>query len=588
MNLFGRLYLVLFLIIEFGCSKEQPSENNVQPNVILIMTDDMGYGDLGYHDNPYIETPNLDALAKQSVEFSNFYVSPVCAPTRASLLTGRYNIRTGVFDTYSGGAIMASNEITIAESLSEAGYKTGLFGKWHLGDSYPSRPQDQGFQESVWHLSGGIGQVGDVFNYYAADSSYFDPILFKNGEQFKSKGYCSDVYTNEAIDFIENNKDQPFFAYVSYNAPHTPLQVPREYLDKYEDLAFDSTYYASREIYEHKMSPQDLNAAKRVYAMVSNIDDNVGNLLTSLKEHNLWDNTIVVFMTDNGPQQWRYTGGFRGRKGQVREGGIHVPFYMKMPNSKTKTIKTAAAHIDVMPTLLELCKVEQNVKSDFDGQSLVSQIFEEHVIQKRSLFFEWQRSYPEKYRNMAVISENYKLIGNTQEDSNISEFELYDLQKDPFESKNIIKENSETALELRDELNAWYEDIMSSENIKNTPRIIIGSEHERHTILNRNDARGMQLIWAQDDMYVRWDLHIIEKGKYKMKIHFRNPIEHPGDLVVRIGTQNFTFRNESINTKTITYDEVVLNAGKVALESWYYMGWGNGRLTPFYVELIKV
>ena len=578
--------MLLFVIV--GCSNQSDKDIVDRPNVILIMADDMGYGDLGYHDNPYIQTPNLDALAEGSVNFKNFYVSPVCAPTRASLLTGRYSIRTGVFDTYSGGAIMASNEITLAESLTEAGYRTGLFGKWHLGDSYPSRPQDQGFQESVWHLSGGIGQVGDVFNYYAADSSYFNPVLYKNGEQFKSNGYCSDVYTNEAISFIEKQKEQPFFAYVSYNAPHTPLQVPQEYLDKYEQLTFDSTYYASRGIYEHEISENDLEAAKKVYAMVTNIDDNVGKMIQSLKTNNLWDNTIVIFMTDNGPEQWRYTGGFRGKKGRVREGGIHVPFYMKLPENKIQHVETRSAHIDVMPTLLELCNVKQKNKSEFDGLSLVPQIYENKPSPERSLFFEWQRSFPEKYRNMTVISDDFKLIGNTTDGADIEAFELYNLKNDPFEASNIVSKNTSKALELRNQLDAWYEDIMNSDNIINIPATIIGTEYETHTILNRNDARGMQLIWAQDDMYVRWDLDIAKEGKYKVNIHFRNQINDPGDLMLRVGNQNFTLQNSKTDTRTLTYDEVLLKEGKASLEAWYYMGWGKGYITPFYIELIAL
>jgi arylsulfatase len=588
MKFFKQVSLLILLFIIVSCSN-QPNKDIVdRPNIILIMADDMGYGDLGYHDNPYIHTPNLDVLAGESVNFKNFYVSPVCAPTRASLLTGRYSIRTGVFDTYSGGAIMAANEITIAESLEESGYKTGLFGKWHLGDSYPSRPQDQGFQESVWHLSGGIGQVGDVFNYYAADSSYFNPVLYKNGKQFKSNGYCTDVFTSEAINFIEQNKEDQFFAYVSYNAPHTPLQVPQEYLDKYQHLTFDSTYYKSRGIYEHKKSKNDLNAAKKVYAMVSNIDDNVGRIIQSLKSNNLWDNTIVIFMTDNGPEQWRYTGGYRGKKSMVREGGIHVPFFMKLPETNFKQVDAVSAHIDVMPTLLELCDVKQINKSKFDGLSLVSHILENKHLPKRTLFFEWQRGYPEKYQNMAVFKDNFKLIGDVKEAANINQFELYNLKEDPYEATNIVNKNSLKAIELKNELDMWYEDIMASENILNMPTITVGTEHERHTILNRNDARGMQFIWAQDDMYVRWDLNIVKEGKYKVNVHFKNPIKDPGELVLRVGRQNFSINNTKTETRTITYDEVLLKQGKASLEAWYYKGWGKGYLTPFYVELIAL
>lgn len=578
--------LVLFLMLL--SITQLFSQGESKPNVIIIMTDDMGYGDMGYHGNPDINTPTLNTLAKESVEFSNFYVSPVCAPTRASLMTGRYNIRTGVFDTYSGGAIMASNETTMAEVFRDNGYATGIFGKWHLGDSYPSRPQDQGFTTSIWHLSGGIGQVGDVFNYYEHDRSYFDPVLFKNGEKFQSKGYCSDVYTDEAISFIKEQGDTPFFTYLSFNAPHTPLQVPESYYNKYKNKSIDPDKFRDKGAYTHDMSEGDINAAKKVYAMVENIDDNIARLINSLKEQNLYDNTIIVFLTDNGPQQNRYTGGFRGRKGQVREGGIHVPFYIKLPKSnlKKKKIKTPTAHIDVLPTLAELCTIKLQSTLELDGQSLAKTILNNEAIGKRPLFFEWQRSYPEKYRNMSVIYNNYKLIGNSEDTNDLGKFELYHLEKDPFEAINISKENTRIVSELKSKLDDWYNDIMKSENILNSPRIIVGSDKEKHTILNRNDARGMQLIWDDDRMHVRWDLNVIEAGNYDIICHFRKPIPDTGDMVIRMGVQNFTKKITEKNVQTIKYDDVRLNKGTYALDGWYWSRW-QVHYTPFYIELIK-
>ena len=223
----------LLALISLSCQKKQAS---TPPNVILIITDDQGYGDLGIHNNPNIITPAIDAFARQSIRFNNFHVSPVCAPTRSSLMTGRYSLRTGVRDTYNGGAIMAASEFTIAEMLKKVNYTTGIFGKWHLGDNYPSRPSDQGFDESLIHLAGGIGQVGDFTNYFKMKTSYFDPVLWHNNKQKAYEGYCSDIFTNNAIDFIEKNQDQPFFCYLSFNAPHTPLQVPDKYYQMYKDI----------------------------------------------------------------------------------------------------------------------------------------------------------------------------------------------------------------------------------------------------------------------------------------------------------------------------------------------------------------
>ncbi|MBT8301325.1 MAG: arylsulfatase, partial [Maribacter sp.] len=304
------------------------AQENQPPNVIIIITDDQGYGDLGITGNPHVKTPSIDAFAMESIRFNNFYVSPVCAPTRASLMTGRYSLRTGIRDTYNGGAIMATNEVTIAEMLKQADYRTGVFGKWHLGDNYPSRPMDQGFDESLIHLSGGMGQVGDFTTYFQGDRSYFDPVLWRNGKQKSYEGYCSDIFADNAIAFIEKNHQKPFFCYLSFNAPHTPLQVPDKYYQMYSDIDPSSGFEKDTRPFV-EMSEKDKEDARKVYAMVTNIDENVGRLLQKLEDLKIADNTLVVFMTDNGPQQTRYVAGMRGRKGSVFRGGVRVPFFLR-------------------------------------------------------------------------------------------------------------------------------------------------------------------------------------------------------------------------------------------------------------------
>jgi arylsulfatase A-like enzyme len=338
--------LLISIIFSGFCLAQQP-----KPNVILIITDDQGYGDLGITGNPHVRTPVIDNFAKQSVRFTNFYVSPVCAPTRASLLTGRYSLRTGIRDTYNGGAMMAAEEITLAEMLKQADYKTGIFGKWHLGDNFPSRPSEQGFDESLIHLSGGMGQVGDITTYFKGDSSYFDPVLWHNNQPEAFEGYCSDIFTEQAIDFIEKNKQSPFFCYLSYNAPHTPLQVPDAYYARYKDLDPSQGFEKDGRPFP-SMTEQDKEDARKVYAMVENIDDNLGKLFQKLDQLGLTENTIVIFMTDNGPQQRRYVGGLRDRKGSVFQGGIRVPFFLSYPSSfaGNREIETMAAHLDIVPT----------------------------------------------------------------------------------------------------------------------------------------------------------------------------------------------------------------------------------------------
>jgi len=584
------LIVVTVLISFYSLYGQRDSDPLNRPNVILILTDDQGYGDLGFHQNPDIKTPTIDTFAEESLRFNNFYVSPVCSPTRASLLTGRYNIRTGVFDTFSGGSIMASSEVTIAELLRDSGYATGHFGKWHLGSNYPSRPQDQGFETSVWNLGGAIGNSGDPFNYYKRDSSYFNPVLWKNGKKYQSQGYCSDVWTDEAIQFIGENQNTPFFVYLSYNAPHKPLQLPKAYYDQYKDKEINEEYYRNKGIYVHGMTEKDKEDARKVYGMVTNIDDNLNRLFKELKKNKLYDNTIIIFMTDNGPAQYRYNGGFKGKKSMVQEGGIHVPFYMKLPMGMVKVneINERFAHIDVLPTIANLCGIQINADLKLDGISMLP-FLNSSISQKleRPLFFEWQRSYPEKYKNMAVIKNGFKLIGNTQEDASISEFELYNLNEDPYESVNIIDKQPKVSNELKNEMDRWYDDIMQSPNIVELPRIIIGSEQEKTTILNRNDARGIQEIRGQEDIYVSWDVLIENPGEYRVSCYFVNKLEQEGKLYFRIGTKNVSVENKNTGIQKLVFDKIALEAGKFTIDSWYSISI-NSYLTPFYIEIERL
>ena len=584
------LIVVTVLISFYSLYGQKDSDPLNRPNVILILTDDQGFGDLGFHQNPDIKTPVIDAFADQSIQFNNFYVSPVCSPTRASLLTGRYNIRTGVFDTFSGGSIMASSEVTIAELLRDSGYATGHFGKWHLGSNYPSRPQDQGFETSVWNLGGAIGNSGDPFHYYKRDSSYFNPVLWKNGKKYQSQGYCSDVWTDEAIQFIGENQNTPFFVYLSYNAPHKPLQLPKEYYDQYKDKEINEEYYRNKGIYVHGMTEKDKEDARKVYGMVTNIDDNLNRLFKELKKNKLYDNTIIIFMTDNGPAQYRYNGGFQGKKSMVQEGGIHVPFYMKLPKgmAKVNEINERFAHIDVLPTIANLCGIQINADLKLDGISMLP-FLNSSISQKleRPLFFEWQRSYPEKYKNMAVIKNGFKLIGNTQEDASISEFELYNLNEDPYETLNIIKVLPKVSNELKSEMDLWFDDIMRSPNMVELPRIIIGNEHENMTILSRNEARGIQEIRDQKDIYVSWDVLIENPGEYRVSCYFVNKLEQEGKLYFRIGTKNVSVENKNTGIQKLVFDKIALEAGKFTIDSWYSISI-NSYLTPFYIEIERL
>ncbi|HEX72667.1 MAG TPA: arylsulfatase, partial [Candidatus Hydrogenedentes bacterium] len=349
-----------------------------RPNVVLIITDDQGYGDLGCHGNPVLKTPHLDRLHRESVRFTQFNVSPVCSPTRACLMTGRYNYRTGVVDTYAGRSMMDPRERTLAEMLRAAGYRTGIFGKWHLGDNYPLRPMDRGFEEALVHYGGGIAQPSDP-EFYERENTYFDPVIQHNGKALKGSGYCTDVFTDAALRFIAEEGGAPFFAYVSYNAPHTPLQVPDDAAAPYRAAGLDEK-------------------TAQVYGMIANMDHNVGRILNALDEMDIARDTVVIFMTDNGAQNLggggRFNAGLRGWKTTVYEGGIRVPFFVRWPErfAGGRDVDRIAAHIDIAPTLLELCGAMPDDPPAFDGISLMPLLRDGDTTKQwpdRTLFFQW-------------------------------------------------------------------------------------------------------------------------------------------------------------------------------------------------------
>ncbi|UZD22636.1 arylsulfatase [Algoriphagus halophytocola] len=579
------IFTLLLFVSASLCFAQQ---NQKKPNIILIITDDQGYGDLGSTGNPHINTPTLDAFAAESVHFTNFYVSPVCAPTRASLMTGRYSLRTGVRDTYNGGAMMASSEITIAELLKSKDYTTGLFGKWHLGDNYPMRPSDQGFDESVMHLSGGMGQVGDITTYYQGDRSYFDPVLWHNNQQERYEGYCSDIFAEEAINFIEKNKDKPFFTYLAFNAPHTPLQVPDEYYQKYKDIDPSAGFDEDGKPF-YPMSENDKEDARKVYAMVENIDDNLKKLFRKLVELEIEDNTIVIFMTDNGPQQQRYVDGLKGKKGSTFQGGIRAPFFIRYPDgfAGNQEINALSAHLDVLPTLADLVGFEVPQDRRIDGQSLLPYITgEKENAGNKSYFAYWNRKYPELYENISIQKGGWKLVGNTGHNSDIEAFELYDLSRDPYEENNLSASNSAKALELKSELDEIYQELINEENLITPPLIQVGNKAENPIILNRNDASGERGIWAQEDIFGYWKV-AIEPGLYDIKFKFVKPVPSKGKMTLETGNR----ANIEIDQSTQPVDILVMKGvklDKIEGELLPFYTVEGKRYFPFWVELEKI
>ncbi|CAN5902008.1 arylsulfatase [soil metagenome] len=521
MRMLAPSFIALLAIVLGAISA--PADGSEPPNVVLIMTDDQGHGDLGAHGNPILRTPNLDRFTEQSVKIDDFYVSPVCAPTRASLMTGRYNYRTGAVDTYLGRAMMHPDEVTIAEMLKGGGYRTGIFGKWHLGDNAPMRPQDQGFDEVLVHFGGGIGQPSDP--PVPGGSSYFDPVLQHNGEQIQTEGYVSDVITTAAINFFEEPAEQPFFVYLSFNAPHTPLQVAEQDLAPY--LEMDLSHDQFPDIGQPLPGEADQETTAKIYGMVTNIDDNVGRLLEALEDRGLADNTLVIFLTDNGPQQVRYNSGLRGRKGSVYEGGIRVPFYLRWPGKLEagQVVEEHAAHIDVVPTLLAACGVSPPEEVELDGRNLLPLL--EGTADDwpdRTLYFQWHRGdEPEPFRGFAARDSRYKLVRAEQRPLNKQEptFELFDIQADPFEQFDIAEENPEVVDRLRSEYEQWFRDVSSIRGY-DPPRIHLGSPKENPTVLTRQDWRGPKAGWGPKDLGF-WEVDIIGPGLFDVTLLFDEP-----------------------------------------------------------------
>ena len=470
-----------------------------RPSVIVVMTDDHGYGDFGLHGNRHIRTPTLDRFARDGVQFSRFYVGPVCSPTRASLMTGRYHYRTGVLHTSRGAAKMHGEEVTVAERLAAAGYRTGIFGKWHLGDNYPMRPNDQGFNEALIHKSGAIGMQSD------SPSSYFDPRLWHNNEPLPTKGYCTDVFFDAALRFIEANRERPFFVYLPTNAPHTPLDVPPRYVERYKTLGLDDT-------------------TARVYGMVENIDENFARLLATLDQLELRENTLVVFLTDNGAQQARYNAGLRGRKGTVYEGGIHVPGFFQWPSRVPgqRSIDRIAAHIDLFPTILEACAAPLGDGPPIDGMSLLPLLTGKTPADgwpERTLFIQCHRGLQVKrYQHFAAITQRLKLVGypGTFGDEALDTtskppvLELYDLASDPEEKNDLAAKAPVELARLRQAYETWFEDVRRSRGFA-PGTIHLGSARELRAHLSRYQDGGYPGGAATG-----WRVKVLEAGRYEV------------------------------------------------------------------------
>lgn len=549
------------------------------PNVVIVITDDQGYGDLACHGNPQLRTPNLDRFHSESVRFTNFHVDPLCAPTRAGLLTGRYAYRTGVTAAYSGRSILRRDEVTLANMLSDAGYRTGLFGKWHLGDNWPYRPNERGFEETVACWSGGVTQAADWWG-----NDYFDDTYYRNNVPEKFTGYCTDVFFDEGLRFIEQHRDQPFFLFLPTNTPHAPYWVDDRYREPYLGMGVE----------EPRAS---------FYGMIENIDENFGRLRTKLSELGIEDDTILVFMTDNGSSAgWRegFNAGMRSGKGSNYDGGHRVPLFVRWPEGGIdggRDVDSLAAHIDLVPTLLELTGIAEPDIA-FDGVSLTPLLAgrggfpkdRTHFIQHQQVRREgeYQMESPRPFYHSAVLTNRWRLVNGQ---------ELYDMSVDPGQKDDVAVDHPEVVASLRSRFEAWWDDVTA--RFDEYLEIPVGSEEANPVRLTSFDwytggppnQRVMQEAPTEGPWVDGfWAIEVVRSGRYRITLRERpQEANHPidGDVaILRVGDQELSQRIAG-NGTSVDF-ELDLAKGKTTMSARFSRDGGSHRGAYFaYVEWLS-
>jgi len=599
-------------------AEESSSKQQTRPNIILLMTDDQGYGDFSMFNNPIVQTPQIEKLASQSQRFTNFHVDPTCSPTRSALMSGKYSLRAGVWHTVMGRHMLSDKHKILPELLKDAGYNTAMFGKWHLGENYPFRPQDQGFNHVLIHGGGGVGQSPDYW-----ENDQFDDTYYLNGEEKKYKGYATDIWFSEAINFVQEqtDKDSPFFLYLSLNAPHIPWRAPEEYSAPYKALGLND----------------DLS---NFYGMITNIDDNVAKLRKTLVNEKVNDNTIFIFMTDNGsvaaaksngePLNWipkdvqlaieAKTGKklntlndyMREGKASVYDGGHRVPLFISWPNGNLQApanINDLTAHIDLLPTILDLANI--NVKDlDIDGTSLVPALRNAEKLPNRSMVVTNQRVLnPDPQRPYVVMQGNWRYVHAVQTGGT----ELFDITNDPGQSNDIATQHPDKVAELAKVYEKWWQHAIG----KGTPttRPIIGSTHENPSRLTGMDwlspntdqvpwwpgfghdkwGKGHGWVGNEGKFIVSpWALKVAESGNYTLSLYLH---DKPANKVIPKSFAHVQI-NGDVTTMpipkgalSVTFN-VELTKGDLDLRAWFddksdASGLSKG-LAAFYVYAEKL
>jgi arylsulfatase A-like enzyme len=512
---FWRASLVLTLLTGIALASGSVVRAGTSPGIVVILADDAGWGDVGVHGHPTLRTPALDSLARDGARFDRFYVQPVCAPTRAEFLTGRWALRAGVTGVDGGAERLPLSEQTIAEVIRAAGYATGCFGKWHNGGQYPYHPNGRGFDEFYGFTSGHWG-------------SYFSPPLDHNGEPITGRGYLPDDLTDRALDFIQRNaaEGRPFLAYVAFNTPHSPMQVPDAYWEAWEARAIPNHRHSSREDRVH---------TRAALAMVENLDANVGRLLAGLDALGLRDDTIVVYFSDNGPNGWRWNGDLKGRKGSTDEGGVRSPLFIRWPRgiAAGTRVSVPTGVVDLRPTLTALAGIIDRPRLPLDGVSRAPELTGRGSRGPVTPIFATWRDRVSVRQDRFLLDENG---------------DLYDLATDPGQTAAVTAAHPQEAAELRRLVTRWREDVRRTA-ASTTAVIPVGHPAAAVTMLPAGEATlhgGLQRSNRYpNDSYVRhwhrtsdrlsWDIEVIAAGRFEVVI--QHTAEAAGaHLEVRFGS----------------------------------------------------
>ena len=535
-----------------------------RPNVIVILTDDQGWGDLSLHDNPNLSTPNIDSLARDGAELRNFYVCAVCSPTRAEFLTGRYHARTGVYSTSAGGERFNADEQTIGDVFQAAGYATAAYGKWHSGMQYPYHPNARGFEDYYGFCSGHWGH-------------YFSPMLEHNNQIVKGNGFLVDDLVDHAIDFISQHQRDPFFVYLPLNTPHSPMQVPDKFWDKFKDkqIVPDPTPANAKK--------QNLVHTRAALAMCENIDENVGRLLKHLETKKLQDNTIVVYFSDNGPNGSRFNAGMRGRKGSTHEGGLRSPCVIRYPDKIPRglSIEGISGAIDLLPTLAEFAGIEYKPKKTLDGMSMAKVLSGKSDPGPREIFSNWNGK-------TTVRTQQYRLQGTG---------ELYDIKNDPKELVNVADKRPKVLKELKAKLNAWIADAkpVRSRNEGTKRPFTLAHPDATLTQMPARDAVGSGQIkrsnrfpncsflgnWKSTDDHVTWEVDVLSDGMHAVQLLYACKPESVGSrLALTIGNETVEAEITEANPSPLVgAAEDRFERAESYVRNWKAMDLGKIKLT---------